>query len=105
MADDTRESHPSYASAWYACVALIVVVCWFGLPLFIELGEWDLQSDEAIYSYAVDRMLETGDWLTPRGIRFDTPFLEKPPLKLWLVAGAIRAGLLPQDEYGFRFFD
>jgi 4-amino-4-deoxy-L-arabinose transferase-like glycosyltransferase len=105
MADDTRESHPSCASPWYAGAALIVVLCWFCGPLFIGLGEWDLQSDEAIYSHAIDKMLETGDWLTPRTIRFDEPFLEKPPLKLWIVAGAIRAGLLPQDEYGFRFFD
>jgi 4-amino-4-deoxy-L-arabinose transferase-like glycosyltransferase len=102
---ELREPHPSYVSSWYGRVALIVVVCWFCGPLFIDLGEWDLQSDEAIYAYAVDRMLETGDWMTPRTIRFDTPFLEKPPLKLWLIAGAIRAGLLPQDEYGFRFFD
>jgi 4-amino-4-deoxy-L-arabinose transferase-like glycosyltransferase len=105
MADDRRESHPPFASPWYTGAALIVVLCWFCGPLFIGLGEWDLQSDEAIYSHAIDRMLETGDWLTPRTIRFDEPFLEKPPLKLWIVAGAIRAGLLPQDEYGFRFFD
>jgi len=102
---DIRESHPSCASRWYAGVALIVVAWWFCRPLFIDLGESDLQSDEAIYSYAVDRMLETGDWLTPRSIRFDEPFLEKPPLKLWMMAGAIRAGLLPHDEFGFRFCD
>jgi 4-amino-4-deoxy-L-arabinose transferase-like glycosyltransferase len=74
-------------------------------PLFIGLGQTDLQSDEAIYSYAIERILETGDWLTPRSIPFDGPFLEKPPLKFWLVALGIRAGLLPQDEFGFRVLD
>jgi 4-amino-4-deoxy-L-arabinose transferase-like glycosyltransferase len=77
----------------------------FCVPLFIGLDRWDLHNDEAIYSYAVDRMVETGDWLTPRSIPFDNPFLEKPPLKFWLVAGAIRAGLLPKNEFGLRFFD
>ena len=69
------------------------------------LGSWDLQSDEAIYSYAVDRILETGDWLMPRSIPSDEPFLEKPPLKFWVVAGGIASGLLPHDEFGLRFFD
>ena len=32
-------------------------------------------------------------------------FLEKPPLKFWIVAAPIRAGLLPHDEFGLRFWD
>lgn len=50
-------------------------------------------------------MLETGDWLTPRAIPFDGPFLEKPPLKVWMVAGLMRVGLIPLDERGLRFVD
>jgi 4-amino-4-deoxy-L-arabinose transferase-like glycosyltransferase len=83
----------------------IAVLLLFCLPLFIGLGNWDVGNDEAIYSYAVDRILETGDWLTPRSIPSDTPFLEKPPLKFWIVAAPIRAGLLPHNEFGLRFFD
>lgn len=90
---------------WSSLLGVIIVVGLFCVPLFIGLGRWDLHNDEAIYSYAVDRMVETGDWLTPRSIPFDNPFLEKPPLKFWLVAGAIRAGLLPKNEFGLRFFD
>jgi 4-amino-4-deoxy-L-arabinose transferase-like glycosyltransferase len=71
----------------------------------VGLGDRELGSDEAIYSYAVDRIIDTGDWLTPRAIPYDGPFLEKPPLKFWIVAGAIRAGLLPHDEFGLRFID
>src|SRR5262249_47421136 len=52
-----------------------------------------------------DRVLETGDWLTPRAIPTDEPFLEKPPLKFWLVAGAMRFGILPWDDFGMRAFD
>ena len=43
--------------------------------------------------------------MTPRLIPYDGPFLEKPPLKLWAVAGAMRVGLLPRSEFGLRFLD
>ena len=49
--------------AWTVLGALVVVLL-FGLPLFIGLGSEDLHNDEAIYSYAVDRILKTGEWLT-----------------------------------------
>ena len=92
-----------------------MVVLLFGLPLFIGLGSEDLRNDEAIYSYAVDRILETGEWLTPEsspqtafpgdpGDRKDL-FFEKPPLKFWIVALPIKLGLLPHDEFGLRFWD
>jgi hypothetical protein len=45
---------------WPARAALIFVLAAFCAPLFIGLGEWDLRNDEAIYSYAVDRIIETG---------------------------------------------
>ena len=78
----------------------------FGAPLFIGLGRTDLENDEAIYSYSVERMIVLRDWLTPRGIYdgADNPFLEKPPLKTWIVAAGQVAGL-PADEFGLRFFD
>jgi 4-amino-4-deoxy-L-arabinose transferase-like glycosyltransferase len=82
-----------------------VLVC-FCLPLFVNLGTRDLDNDEAIYSFAVDRMVATGDWFVPRAIpRGDAPFLEKPPLKFWMVALPMRAGWLPPDEFGMRFWD
>ena len=82
-----------------------VLVC-FCLPLFVNLGTPDLDNDEAIYSFAVDRMVATGDWLVPRAIPHgDAPFLEKPPLKFWMVALPMRAGWLPPDEFGMRFWD
>ena len=86
---------------WPATVGLL-----FCLPLFVGLGRTDLESDEAIYSFAADVMAETGDWLVPRSCPSeDTPFLEKPPLKFWIVAAPIRLGLLPDNEFGLRFWD
>jgi 4-amino-4-deoxy-L-arabinose transferase-like glycosyltransferase len=84
---------------------LLIVCVVFGLPLLAGLGRWDMGSDEAIYSYAVERILETGDWLTPRSIPNDLPFFEKPPLKFWMVAGAMQAGILPPSDAGMRVLD
>ncbi len=92
-------------AVWFHRLAPAAVIGLFCLPLFIGLRNWDMRNDEAIYSYAVDRVLETNDWLTPRAIPTDEPFLEKPPLKFWLVAGAMRLGVLPWDDFGMRAFD
>ena len=87
-------------------VGLALVVVAFCLPLFVGLGKGDLQTDEAIYSFSVDRVLESGDWLAPKASPYeDAPFLEKPPLKFWIVALPIRLGLLPHNEFGLRFWD
>jgi hypothetical protein len=84
--------------------ALVLIA--FCLPLFIGLGSFDLDSDEAIYSYAVESILTGGDWLSPRSSpNPDDIFLEKPHLKLWIVAAPIRLGLLPLNEFGLRFWD
>ncbi len=96
---------PSGASSLTNLTGLLVVAALFCAPLFIGLDGWDLRSDEAIYSFAVDRIIETGEWLTPRSIPVDGPFLEKPPLKFWMIAGAMRAGLVPHNETGFRVLD
>jgi 4-amino-4-deoxy-L-arabinose transferase-like glycosyltransferase len=85
---------------------LALVIAAFCLPLFIGLGRTDVENDEAIYSFAVDRIVANGDWLNPRSSpRDDVTFLEKPPLKFWIVAAPIRLGLLPHDEFGLRFWD
>lgn len=84
----------------------VLLLAAFCLPLFFGLGRTDLENDEAIYSYAVESILTTGDWLSPRSSPSpDDVFLEKPPLKFWIVAAPIRAGLLPLDEFGLRFWD
>ncbi|HEY7170185.1 MAG TPA: hypothetical protein VH417_05010 [Vicinamibacterales bacterium] len=85
---------------------LALILVFFCLPLFVGLGRADLETDEAIYSFAVDRILEIGDWLQPKSSPSETAvFLEKPPLKFWIVAAPIRAGVLPHDEFGLRFWD
>jgi 4-amino-4-deoxy-L-arabinose transferase-like glycosyltransferase len=87
-------------------LVLGVVAIVFCAPLFKNLRGVDQENDEAIYSYAAESILETGDWLNPRtSPTFDRVFLEKPPLKFWIVALPIRLGLLPDDEFGLRFWD
>jgi 4-amino-4-deoxy-L-arabinose transferase-like glycosyltransferase len=85
---------------------LALVIAAFCVPLFVGLGRTDLENDEAIYSFAVDQMVANGDWLNPRSSPdADVVFLEKPPLKFWIVAAPIALGILPHDEYGLRFWD
>jgi 4-amino-4-deoxy-L-arabinose transferase-like glycosyltransferase len=84
----------------------VLVVALFCLPLFARLDGLDLRGDEAAHSFSVDRILETGDWLIPKGSPGeDEPFLEKPPLKFWIIAAGIRSGLLPHTDVGLRFWD
>jgi 4-amino-4-deoxy-L-arabinose transferase-like glycosyltransferase len=86
---------------WLAATLLL-----FCLPLFVNLGAQDFHNDEAIYSFAIDRMLATGDWLVPRAVsEDDLPLFDKPPLKFWMVAAPIAAGWLPGNEFGHRFWD
>jgi 4-amino-4-deoxy-L-arabinose transferase-like glycosyltransferase len=89
-------------SGW---AGLVLVVGLFAVPLLLGLGDRELHGDESIYAYAVERIVETGHWLTPRSIPADGPFLEKPPLKMWLVAGGMALGVLPRDEAGMRLLD
>ncbi|MGY2399411.1 ArnT family glycosyltransferase [Pseudomonas sp. SDO5271_S396] len=61
-----------------------------GLLFFFALGNHELQgSTEARVSGIAMAMHLDNDWVVPR--LFREPFLEKPPLSLWLDAGAIRA--------------
>ena len=85
---------------------LALVTAAFCFPLFIGLGHTDVESDEAIYSFAVDTTLANGDWLNPRYSPHDDEiFLEKPPLKFWIVAAPIGLGVLPHNEAGLRALD
>jgi 4-amino-4-deoxy-L-arabinose transferase-like glycosyltransferase len=84
---------------------LAAVVVAFCVPLFVGLGRTDMENDEAIYSYAVDGILRSGDWLNPPLSPGGWTFLEKPPLKFWIVAAPMAFGLLPHDEVGMRLWD
>ncbi|AQY68590.1 ArnT family glycosyltransferase [Pseudomonas veronii] len=60
-----------------------------GLLFFFALGNHELQgSTEARVGGIAMAMHLDNDWVVPR--LFREPFLEKPPLSLWLDAGAIR---------------
>ena len=85
---------------------LALVVTLFCVPLFLGLGRTDFENDESIYSFAAEMMVKDGDWLTPKSAPSETdPFLEKPPLKIWMVAAPIYFGWLPANEFGERVVD
>jgi 4-amino-4-deoxy-L-arabinose transferase-like glycosyltransferase len=91
---------------WLPRFGRVIVAVVFCVPLFVGLGLNDQENDEAIYSYAAESIIETGDWLNPRSApSSDNVFLEKPPLKFWIVALPIRLGLLPDNDFGLRFWD
>jgi 4-amino-4-deoxy-L-arabinose transferase-like glycosyltransferase len=95
---------PAPAPAVTVAVAALVLLL-FGAPLFLHLDGPDMENDEAGHSFTVDRILETGTgWLTPQAVPSGA-YVEKPPLKFWLIAGAMKLGLLPDDDFGMRFFD
>jgi 4-amino-4-deoxy-L-arabinose transferase-like glycosyltransferase len=85
---------------------LALVITLFCVPLFLGLGRTDFENDESIYSFAAEVMVKHGDWLTPKSLPSETdPFLEKPPLKIWMVAAPIYLGWLPANEFGERVVD
>lgn len=97
---------PSSRRPWAAIeiVLLATVVVAFCRPLFAHLDRTDFDNDESHYAYSTDRMLETGDWATPREPRTDTPSFDKPPLMMWLAAAGIGLGLFAHDEAAMRFW-
>ena len=77
-------------------LGLAVVAVAFCAPLFVGLGLTDLNGDEAMHSYAAERMLETGDWLNPVAApTTDVVFLDKPPLKFWIWLSPSGSGCCP----------
>ena len=67
---------------------------------FARLGSLALvEPDEGRNAEVAREMLASGDWLTPH---FDTlPYLDKPALLFWLVAGSFRVWGL--SEWAARF--
>jgi 4-amino-4-deoxy-L-arabinose transferase-like glycosyltransferase len=95
---------PSRSTRGAVALGLLLVVLLYGAPLVRNLNGLDMENDEAGYSYQVDRILETGEWMTPRSVPLDRDFVEKPPLMFWIVAGAMKAGLVPRTDFGLRIF-
>jgi hypothetical protein len=58
--------------------------------LFVGLGRADIENDEAIYSFAVDRILETGNWLEPKSIPTEDFPSSKASAQFWIVGALMR---------------
>lgn len=101
----TSADHSPTADRQQFFIELLLVLVLVALPVLVWIGRGDVENDEAIYSYAVNKIVETGNWLTPAFIYpDDPPFLEKPPLKFWLTALSLELGV-PHNSWGLRFVD
>ena len=81
-------------------VHLAVLTAFCLVVLFVGLGSralWD--NDEGMHAAMSRDMLRTGDWVVPRFA--GEPFLDKPPLFTWMVAGSF--ALLGPNEFAARF--
>ena len=80
----------------------------FCAPLFVGLGLTDLRERRSrSYSYAAERIVETGDWLNPIGCAVDRHRLPRQAAAEVLDSSRlpIRLGLLPDNDFGLRFWD
>ena len=101
-ADRVTQGTTSYVKGaglrfWLPALCLVALA---GLLLFWKLGATSFRDgDEATYAQCAREMLSRGDYLNIlyRG----EPFLEKPPLKIWLIALGYR--LFGINELGARF--
>ncbi|HKQ47092.1 MAG TPA: glycosyltransferase family 39 protein [Phycisphaerae bacterium] len=63
----------------------VFAAVWLAGTGFALVGGPHLAEHEVIVAQSARQMIASGDWLIPRYL--DTPFLVKPPLAAWLVAG------------------
>jgi 4-amino-4-deoxy-L-arabinose transferase-like glycosyltransferase len=85
-------------NAYVALHFLTVIAC--RAAVFFALGNHQLQgSTEARVAGIAMEMHLDDDWVTPR--LFGEPFLEKPPLSLWLDAGAIARSAFRRGRCGW----
>lgn len=93
--DEARRKHASFRDLG-AGIALLLLV---STPLFYQLGRWPLaEPDEGRNAEVAREMLTQRSWVVPHfnGL----PFLDKPPLLFWMIAGAFRA--IGVSEIGAR---
>ena len=70
-----------------AHVLIVSALIWAGIYL-PGLGSVELKHEEPRRALPAVHMIATGDWLVPRV--GEVPYLRKPPLLNWLIAGAFK---------------
>jgi 4-amino-4-deoxy-L-arabinose transferase-like glycosyltransferase len=78
------------SARWTFARVLAVIALVLGAALYlVGLDALPLQcGNEAMYAYPPIEMLKSGDLLVPRYLH--APFLDKPPLTFWILAGTYR---------------
>jgi len=87
------DSDPGKRRAW---LGVALVICLLAFAFQGTRGLWE--PDEGFYTNPALDMLRSGDWWLPR--LNGEPFLDKPPLVYWSIAGGMR--LLGANEWGAR---
>lgn len=77
---------PIAAAGFWFWAALLCLALVAGVQLFHRLQYPLIEPDEARYAEIAREMLASGDYLVPR--LFSEPYLDKPPLLYWLLAGS-----------------
>ncbi|WP_251342739.1 ArnT family glycosyltransferase [Haloplanus halophilus] len=103
VTDRLRARLDAFGEAFSAPVGVVLAVA--TVVVFYRLGERPLWWwDESFYANAALHAVEGGHWLIPHLAGFDTihpsPFLEKPPLAIWLEALSI--GAFGPTEFAVR---
>jgi dolichol-phosphate mannosyltransferase len=80
------------------CFALLFLALLAGFLLFHNLSYPLMEPDEGRYAEISREMAASGDWIVPT--LNHQPYLDKPPLVYWLVAGALK--LLGNEEWVAR---
>jgi 4-amino-4-deoxy-L-arabinose transferase-like glycosyltransferase len=91
------KSWPRRPFGLFVPAAVVLLVA--GTVLFWKLGAASFRDgDEAKYAQCAREMITSGDYLTPHFL--GEPFLEKPPLKMWLIVAGYR--IFGLSELGAR---
>lgn len=92
--------HQAIPARRLSLVILIALALAYVLPSIVAFGPW--KPDEPYMFGLIDSLVKTGDWVVPT--LAGEPFMEKPPLFVWVAAGTAHlASPWLAIEYGARF--
>lgn len=71
---------------WWREPEVLGLVVLVGFAYFARIGDLSVRGEESRWATVAMEMIRTGDWVVPR--QQGEPFLSRPPLGSWLIAGA-----------------
>src|SRR5438034_3693528 len=90
--DDTSSRPPLQAGvpplagpSWFEWEVVVLALLVFGAYV-LRITDLSIRGEESRWATIAVEMIHTGDWIVPR--QQGEPFLSRPPLGSWLIAGA-----------------